>query len=275
MSGRRRLEPLYRHAIPGVAVLFTTFLSLMTGLGASAGQVDSVPTPAPAEANKAEPSGAEVEAAMRKSFAELAARDTAVRDAAREALMGLERRYLPALERLVSESRPLLPSQAAVLRQIVTHVYCAGEPYDADGPFGFLGVKMQQTTVSVRPLVNDDLEEPLPQYGVVIVERLVGFIGNRMLREGDVIVAIAEHPEVQFRNDEAFKTAVRDAGAGSTLHFHVLRRGRLVKVAVTLDPRPNAAADPQSMEDLNTARRTNAEEYWRKSFAPMLRESVG
>jgi hypothetical protein len=229
---------------------------------------------APAGARDDVKEAGEADAAMRKAFAELGDSDATVRDAARQSLMGIERRYLPALQRLVADARPLLPSQAAVLRQIVVHVYCAGEPYDADDNFGFLGVRMQPTAVSVRPAADDDFEGPLPQYGVVIVERLPGFIGNRMLLEGDVILGIAERPEIQFRTDMAFSYAVRDTGAGRTINFYVLRRGRLVKVPVKLDPRPVGGLDLPNVDVLSAQRRQKAENYWRESFAPLLKEGV-
>jgi hypothetical protein len=280
MSGRNsEFHPRRRRrTILRAAVAASVLLSVVPGAAIFAGQPDAPPTPSTAE-QKDEPVGFEVDAAMRKAFAGLADSDATVRDAARQSLMGLERRYLSALRHLVAERRPLLPSQAAALRQIVTHVYSAGEPYDSDREGGFLGVRMQPTTVSVKAAAaaapDADPDEPRMQYGVVIVERLAGFIGNRMLMDGDVILAIVEHPGLQFASDSAFSLAVKDTGAGHTVHFHVLRRGRLVKIAVTLDPRPNQAADPNAMEALNKGRRDKAETYWREAFAPLLREGVG
>src|SRR5687768_14406056 len=74
-------------------------------------------------AKKVDPSNpdapvADVEAVMRTAFAELGDSDAEVRDAARATLMGVHRRYLPTLQKIVETNRPLLPSQAAVLRPI-------------------------------------------------------------------------------------------------------------------------------------------------------------
>ena len=42
--------------------------------------------------------------------------------------------------RLVGETAPLMPSQAVVLREIVTHAFLANQTYDTTGRDGFLGV---------------------------------------------------------------------------------------------------------------------------------------
>ena len=233
-----------------------------------------------------------VETRMVEAFGQLADPDADVREAARTQLMGLERRYLPALQKLVERSRPLLPSQAAVLRQIVTHVYLAGEPYAANGNNGFLGVRMLDADVALVPRAgnpdgdNDgddnppEDQAPLTRTGVVITERMPGFVGNRMLLDGDVIVGLADRPDVQLHSGEDFSAAVRQVGAGRTIRFNLLRRGRLVNVAVTLDPRPDAATvEPQAgngpMTDLLSRRRQKADAYWADAFAPMLKERLG
>src|SRR5262245_20216212 len=94
-----------------LALLAISALVVVSPLQSNAGQFEAPPATQPTTDKSAapEPVGAEVEAAMRKAFAELGDRDPAVRDAARQSLMGLERRYLPALQRLVTETKPLLP----------------------------------------------------------------------------------------------------------------------------------------------------------------------
>jgi hypothetical protein len=247
---------------------------------------------------------ADSESAIKKSFDDLGDSDPDVRDAARVSLMGMERRYLPTLEKLVEKNRPLLPSQAVVLRQIVTHVYLAGEPYDADERFGFLGVRMTETSVSLpaeeeKRAAGGAAEKPrqvnapdpgpvnpapavvvedatVEQVGVVISERLPGFVGNRMLLEGDVVVGIAEQPDLRFRSQDDFTEAVKGAGGGKELHFHVLRRGRIIEVPITLDSRPTAAeAGQMQIFPFDRGRRERAEKYWRESFAPLVRDGVG
>jgi hypothetical protein len=221
----------------------------------------------------------DVQTKMKRAFEQLADSDADVRDAARAELMGMERRYLPDLRKLVEQNRPLLPSQAAVLRQLVTQIYLAGEPYPDVPTKGFLGVHMQPTTVHLPVAAADDPpanELPsLPQTGVVIVERLPGFAGARSLLDGDVILAIAEQPQVQFAKGEAFIQAIADTAPGETIHFHVLRRGRVVKVRVVLDARPSAADDRASVRALDEQRREKADAYWQESFAPLVNEHVG
>ncbi len=216
---------------------------------------------------------------MRRAFADLGDSDAAVRDAALATLTSLGRDSLPVLLRLVEQSRPLLPSQAAVLRQIVTHVYLAGEPYDADRSNGFLGVKMHSCTINLELVPPKDNPNglSLPRSGVVIVERIPGFIGNRLLRDGDVILAMAEKPDVQFVGQLEFTEAVRTVPPGQTVHFSVLRRGRVIKVPVALDPRPDAAnirGDEGTLRFLSL-RKEKAEAYWRETFGRVLKEAVG
>lgn len=242
-----------------------------------------------------------VEAGIREAFAQLADADAEVREEARLRLMALERRYLPALQKLVERNRPLLPPQAAVIREIVTHVYLTGEPYNGDGRYGFLGVRMTDAdmTQQLPPAAGEDdalapgaeaaPEEPEPQAfipdgasfrapprGVVIVERFAGFAGYRAFLDGDIVVGLADDPGRTFGSAEEFGAAVRTVGAGGKVRFTVLRRGRLVKVEARLDPRPDAAnmVDP-SMNDLDRHRRLKAEAYWNESFGPLLNERVG
>jgi hypothetical protein len=248
---------------------------------------------------------------MRRAFDDLADSDAGVRESARAALMGLDRRYLPSLQKLVDQQRPLRPSQASVLRQIVTHVYLAGEPYPSDRTAGFLGVRMSATAVRLDTPdpaaaaaggeqegnnngngnnANDgNAGSDVAPMGVVILERLPGFVGHRMLLDGDVVVGIDERPDLRLFSDRAaaddllplrvFTDAVKGTRPGRTLHFQVLRRGRLVKVPVTLDPRPDAAAaaggNPAPTDAFDRQRREKADAYWRESFAPLLREAVG
>src|SRR5439155_13577264 len=93
---------------------------------------------------------------MRQWFADLDDSDATVRELARMKLMGMQRRDLPAFQKLVQDSRPLAPAQAAVLRQLVIHVYLAGEEYDTTGTQGFLGVRMQPTNVRLPAAEGSD-----------------------------------------------------------------------------------------------------------------------
>ena len=112
---------------------------------------------------------------------------------------------------------------------------------------------------------NDDVNIIIPN-SRLIEQTVINWTHNNGVRRFHVPFVVA------YGSD---KEAVREAGAGGTLHFQVLRRGRLVKVAITLDARPDDARQMQSMEDLDRSRRDKAEAYWREAFAPLLRESVG
>jgi hypothetical protein len=253
--------------------------------------------------------GPTIEAAIEQSFRGLADGDAAARERARAELLAMDRRHLPFLQSLVERSSPVLPSQAAVLRGIVTHVYLAGEPYDTDRDAGFLGVRMHPVAVRLPPddparaglddepganAGGDDAEPPAPvppfepgeilreafptpRLGVVIVERLAGFVGERLLRDGDVIVGFADRPDQPFRDGSDFTEPVKKIRPGRPVHLVVLRQGRLVKVSIPLDPRPTAAdqMNTAAMDALDARRREKAEAYWRQSFARLLREDVG
>jgi hypothetical protein len=209
--------------------------------------------------------------AMRQWFAELDDADSAVREAARMKLMGMRRQDLPAFQKLVGDSLPLMPSQAAVLRQIVTHVYLAGDDYQTANAEGFLGVKMQET--SVRLPVADGLEQFAPAVGVVIVERMPGFVGARMLLDGDVVLGIVERPDVRTLGMYEFTMLVKAVPPGQTIHFQVLRQGQVIRVPVAPDPRPFDADG--MMQELLKNRQRNADAYWEKSFGQLVKERVG
>jgi hypothetical protein len=259
------------------------------------------------------------ESSIGKTFDLLSDADASVRDAARTRLMGMDRRYLSVLERVVTARRPLRPSQAVALRQIVTHVYCAGEPYEPDKqvlldgdrrverPVGFFGVTLEPTTVNVQAAElalaqgagGDALFEPelferhveenvfnnadrakrsVQRTGILIQSRFAGFVGARLLRTGDVVLGIAEAPEINMNAaPNPFTTVVRVIPPGETIHLILLRNGRLLKVAIAPDARPlmpNGGGLPEMMA-FDQARRAKADKYWRDTFAPLLGEEVG
>ena len=227
--------------------------------------------PAPPQAEPPHPKEHTRAAALRRWFEELDDADAAVREAARVKLMGMRREDLPAFRALVQESLPLTPSQAAMLRQIVTHVFLAGEQYDTTNVEGFLGVKMQET--SVRLPAADGGDQAPPAAGVVIVERMPGFAGARAFVDGDVVLGVVERPDVRTLGMYEFIMVVKAATPGTTIHFQVIRQGQVIRVPVAPDPRPFEAEG--MMNDLLYRRQGKADAYWDREFAPVMKEGIG
>jgi hypothetical protein len=199
---------------------------------------------------------------IRAWYLQLADRDPEVREQARINLMGIKRRDLPALEKVVADSRPVRASQAAVLYDIVTHVHMAGEPYKvAPNTGGFLGLRGLQTWDSPP--------------GIVVDVRIQGFCAYRMLREGDVIVGIEEMPGIQFSTSNELTGVLSGVDPGTTLTFRVLRGGTIQRVPIQLDARPDAAVlgrPNDAMAMLESDRQNKAEEYWSRAFAPLIED---
>jgi hypothetical protein len=211
-------------------------------------------------------------AAMREALADLDDPDAAVRERARVSLMGMRRRDLPDFQKLVQESTPLAPAQAAVLKQVVVHVYLAGEPYETTGAQGFLGVRMQPTSVRIPGPESPD--QTIPAVGVIIVERMPGFVGSRMLLDGDVILGVTERQDARMIDVFDFAAVIQSFNPGSTVHFQILRQGQVVRVPVTLDPKP-IQSEAEALKHLVHERVDKAEDYWDKAFAKLLKEGVG
>jgi hypothetical protein len=219
-------------------------------------QPASRPAPAPAPAAPA-PAEHSLDA-VRTWYVQLADRDPEVRERARINLMGIKRRDLPALEKVVAENRPVQASQAAVLYDIVTHVYMAGEPYPVSETMGgFLGLRNM-----------GDWDSPP---GVMITTRIPGFPAYRLLREGDVVVGIEEAPDAPITGTNEFVTVLRQMPAGSVVTLRVLRGGNAQKVAIRLDPRPAVANGlGDGMNLLESTRQAKADEYWARAFATLV-----
>lgn len=211
---------------------------------------------------------------MRQWFADLANSDASMRDGAMVNLMGMRRDDLPMLRKIVEENLPLVPSQAAVLRRIVIQVYLAGDTYESNAQLGFLGIRMAPTSVSLRDF-NPDASLSRPISGVVVESRMPGFCAGRMLHDGDVIIGIAEQPQVSLQTTTDFAIAIQNVAPGETVHFQVLRQGQIHRVPITLDPRP-AAADQGlvEMQELLERRHRESEAYWAHEFAKVMKEGV-
>ena len=199
---------------------------------------------------------------IRAWFDQLADADPDVRDQARVNLMGLDRAELPELQRIVKEARPLRPNQISELHDIVTQVYLSGEPYDPDkSGAGFLGVSWPPGGANVW-------DDPP---GIVIESRIKGFAAYRYLRDGDVIVGIAEAPGVPMLSSDQLSIVIQACGGGKQVTLRVLRGGRITPVKLMLSSRPNWRGN---VVQVQAERETKAEGYWNDTFGKLMSESV-
>jgi hypothetical protein len=206
-------------------------------------------------------------------FADLANRDPAVRDQARMNLMNLSRADLPTLRNLVKETRPLAPAQLTTLRDIVMHVFLATEPTRGNVQSGFLGVQLAPFSPGDDPNPDDP-----PSPGVVILDRMPGFIAFKVLQNGDMIVGIAEQPAKPIRNVEDLSSVIGYMPAGQTVHLQIIRGGQQIQVPVQLDARPEWVGARQfpgiNVQDSLEDRTQRAEEFWQQNFAQLVEAGV-
>ena len=224
---------------------------------------------APAQEIATQPAGR-----LQQWFEELTNQDAEVRQQARVKLMGLRRKDLPALRELVENSRPLAPSQAAALQSIVAHVYLSEEPYVKREGVGFLGVTPAHGRMEHWSEPDADFSQQ--QTGAVVLERLPGFVGYRMLLDGDVIVGIVERPSLRIRGPADLISSIGGHRAGETIHLKVVRGMKVIEVRVTLDTRYEdpERRDEQSIREFIRERELAAQEYWQEHFAPLLTDGM-
>jgi hypothetical protein len=203
-------------------------------------------------------------------LAQLAHADPEVRAQARFELLGLDPAELPRLRQAVADARPLAPSQSAVLREIVEHVFLSGEAYEvAPGDAPFLGITM---TEGIFNLDDANPREPWQRLGVTVGERMPGFAAYRVLLDGDIIVGMDELPELQIRSPSDLVEALRTRQAGDTVHLRVLRGGRVLRLAVVLGQRPMWAE--RFGRDEVQVRQQAADTYWLQHFAALVAAPV-
>ena len=166
---------------------------------------------------------------LRKTIAGLMDDDPAVRQSARDQLLSLRRRDLPAMKAALEGLAPLDPSLVQDLREIVKHVYLREEPYEADNS-GFLGVRMFREGPIGRELPA--------KVEVAVVSRVAGFDAYRKLQDGDGILDIEEHPLGQPATRTEFINAVSAMRPGRVIHLKVLRQGKTIRVAVVVAAKP-------------------------------------
>jgi hypothetical protein len=185
-----------------------------------------------------------------------------VRESARSALLNLRRDDLPSLRRVADTQQPLLPGQLLALREVVTEVFLASEPYDVNSDHGMLGLRWPEAAED-SPVTFD--------VGIVVDERIPGFCAFRMLRPGDVIVKLLDQPKVDLHSLDNFMGVVSLMNAGQTLRVRVLRNGQSIDMSLVLDPRPSEIK-PNELDDTDLwlrDRNDKAEQYWNDNFGSL------
>jgi hypothetical protein len=201
-----------------------------------------------------------------QSFAGLASPDADLREQSRTNLLSLSRSDLPRLHELVEQNRPLAPAQMAALHDIVVHLYLSGEPYPSDPQNGVLGLRWPYTL-------------DVPRLGVPVEDRLPGFGGFQMLRDGDLILGIFVQPDAplqQLPNLETptitvLRSAIDSVGPKRDIELEVLRQGQRIRVPVRLRPRPIEPATDEGKVAFFDAWQKKGEDYWQAQFLPLLR----
>jgi hypothetical protein len=206
-----------------------------------------------------------------KWFNQLDDADAAVRDAAYNKLLLLKSADLDALKQAVKAAQPLRPAQESALPGIVKQAYLSGMDYDGDASEGFLGVSLQDRDMTMQ---GTEPPQGVPHVGMLVSRCMPGFCGARVLREGDVILSIAERPDVKVEGSQLFAQAIRSFNAGQVIHLNILRQGQVIKAAVALDARPvdlNGENAEFAVQDMLHHRDDAAEAYWSKDFAPLFK----
>jgi hypothetical protein len=206
---------------------------------------------------------------MHSWFAALSNPDPRERDEARQSLLTLERDDLPALHALVEASRPVSPSQAAALHDIVVHVYLSGEDY-LKSEKGFLGVKPADAMATVEGEENEQRAHPLR--GTIVLDRVPGFVGFRSFQNGDIIIAIKERPETTLEKASDFTDIIKEQTAGTVLHMEIMRQMRKMVLIIKLDARP--PGDALEVDEAINVMEKAGEAYWDREFAPLVSGGV-
>jgi C-terminal processing protease CtpA/Prc len=194
---------------------------------------------------------------LRSWISDLGNEDADVREKATQSLMSLGRDDLPRLRDAALAEHGLLPAQIASLREVVTQVFLETEEYAA-APTAFLGLHWSLPPGGPAETVRDN--------GVLVSERIPGFSAYRMLRPGDVILKIEEHPDLDLRFQTLFQSAIQMFPPGQVLHFDVLRGGKTIQVAVTLRAIPRELLLPDSYDEWEAYRTKRVDDYWQKTF---------
>ena len=228
------------------------------------------------------------EAAIRAAFRRLADPDPAVRDAAREQLMGLSRDELTTLADVVRSAGPLRPDQVASLYPVVVQAFLAADDYPVIGAdIGsvryFLGIHW-----TAEDAGNPRTGTAPERVGVPATDRWPGFPAGRFLREGDFILGVyldrtrplEQQPNRVTHTTTALIQAVEAARDHPDIELSVLRDGRVLRVSIRMAPKPAVADVRGGVTDDGVAffaldRQRRADAYWHDTFAPMVPANAG
>jgi hypothetical protein len=225
---------------------------------------------------------------LRQWFTELADDDPSVRERARFNLMGIRRSQLTELRQIVADSRPVAPSQLAVLHDIVAHVYLAGEPYASTARTGFLGVMLENVRqggdffVEEPPPVQEEVDEDRPPEqakrdtppvrGVLIRDTVPGFCAFRYLQPGDLVMGVVRDGELAATTMmQELKSQVASTPPGEPITLELLRQGKQMRVSFLINATPRDVEVPMLTPDqFRNMRSDQAEGYWDQAFAPLV-----
>ncbi len=194
-------------------------------------------------------------------FAGLASPDAEQREQSRTNLLSLSRDDLPQLLEIVEKNRPLAPAQLAALHDIVIQVYLSGETYETDGKDGFIGLRWHMDDMSGM--------------GAPVDQRIPGFAGFQMLRDGDLILGVFLRPDASLQltpTVEVLVSAIQFAGSRRDIELEVLRQGQRIRVPIHLRSKPTLSKLTEADIDAFFDQwRKKGEDYWQTHFLPLLR----
>jgi hypothetical protein len=90
------------------------------------------------------------------------------------------------------------------------------------------------------------------------------------LEDGDVILRLTSDKTYELREPGDLVAVVGRQRPGDVVTLDVLRRGKLVRVTLTLDHKPSWLGQLRGEADPTGPRQRRAAEYWDKTFGPVV-----
>jgi hypothetical protein len=235
--------------------------------------------------------------------------DPAIRARTRELLMSLPPSELPALRdavrQLVGQAGPLSPTQISLLRDVVCQIASIPVPEPADGP----AAPPQLAPLPAAPMPGAPLPKPAggggmaqglapspnnaflgillgsdddlePNIGATVQQRMPGFIGYRMLHDGDVIDSIlvpgVDSAPRMLATLGNLQDAIGQLRPGDIVVLGVVRGGRHLQITLALDAktaelgRDGNIVRVSSVPDFIQQQLEKAQVTWDQQFAPLV-----